>query len=332
MVAQRLGEGLRIHQHLPRIGLETVRCRSFEREGRCCHLVHVRSTLQTGKNRCVDGLGMFGFAQNEPAARPPQGFVCGGCHHVKPMVKRVVQNTTGNQSAHMRHICHGERTDLIRNRLKRGIIHLPRVRRVAADNELRALLPCSVGERGIINPALRPCRLVTHKPENTPHMADRRAMGQMSPMAEIHGKDRITRVQKPEIDGLVHRRAGQRLYICVFGTEEGCSPCPRQKLNLVCILLPAIIATARIAFCILVGKRRAEKRQHLGEAVIFGRNEFQPRTLPRFFTHKRGEYLRVTVGKVVSKLIEVHEGTLLSKPKNKRPASACRCICPGERL
>jgi hypothetical protein len=44
--------------------------------------VIVRPTLQGWKHRAIDGIGVFGLAQNHGATRPTQALVSGGHHHI----------------------------------------------------------------------------------------------------------------------------------------------------------------------------------------------------------------------------------------------------------
>ena len=101
-------------------------------------------------------------------------------------------------------------------------------------------------------------------------------------MRKIHRQHRVAGIEEGEIARLVHRRAGKRLDVGVFGAEERAGAVAREVLDAVGEFLPAVIAPARIAFRVFVGQHRTERRQHFGIGVVLRRDHLDAVVLATF--------------------------------------------------
>ena len=78
-------------------------------------------------------------------------------------------------------------------------------------------------------------------------------------MSELERQDRVSRLERRQVDGHVRLRAGVRLDVRVVGAEELLRAVDRQLLDLVDDFAAAVVALARIALRVLVGRRRADR-------------------------------------------------------------------------
>ena len=95
-------------------------------------------------------------------------------------------------------------------------------------------------------------------------------------VAKVHAEHSIAGFQPGIVDCFVRRDAGVRLYICVVCTEEFFGTVYGKLFEWVGKVLAAVVAFARVAFAIFIGKNAAIGFQHCGTDVVFTRDEFQP--------------------------------------------------------
>ena len=69
--------------------------------------------------------------------------------------------------------------------------------------------------------------------------------------------------------------AGMRLYVCVFGSEEGDQPFDRERFDRVDVLASAVVPAARVALGVLVGQHRALCLQHGPRCVVLRRDHLE---------------------------------------------------------
>ena len=74
----------------------------------------------------------------------------------------------------------------------------------------------------------------------------------MPAVIEAHAENRVTRVDERKIRRGVRLRARVRLHVCVSGAEELFRALDCKLLGDVDVLAAAVVALARIAFCIFV--------------------------------------------------------------------------------
>ena len=87
----------------------------------------------------------------KPDARSAEGLVHGGGDDVGVRHRRRVQ-ARGHEAGEVRHVHPEQRADLVGDRAERGEVELPRVRRPARDDHLRAVLE---GEPAHLGPCRR---------------------------------------------------------------------------------------------------------------------------------------------------------------------------------
>ncbi len=98
---------------------------------------------------------------------------------------------------------------------------------------------------------------------------DRRAVGQVAAVGQVHAQDLVAHVQDGEVGGHVGLGAGVGLDVHVLGAgEEGQRPILGQSLGHVHELAAAVVALAGQALGVLVGERRALRLHHRGEGVV----------------------------------------------------------------
>ncbi len=222
----------------------------------------------------------------------------GGGDDVEAGVERIAHGPGRDQPADVRDVGHGQRADLVGHRLERRVVVVARIGGVAAEHHLRPRLlgrlhQCVEVDR----PALVRMGLVADEVEHLAHVRDRRAVGQVAAVAQVHRQHGVAGLQEGEIDRLVHRRAGQRLHVGVLAAEQLGRPLPRGALDLVGELLAAVVAPAGIALGVLVGQHRAEAGQHLGIGVVLRGDHLDAVDLAALLAGDGALDLRVVGGK-----------------------------------
>ena len=104
---------------------------------------------------------------------------------------------------------------------------------------------------------------------------DRRAVGQVPTMFQIHSQNRIAGFEHRQIDRHVGLRTGMGLDIHMIGLEQLFGPVARQIFGDIDKLAPAVIALAGIAFGIFHRHHTPQRFQHPRAHQIFGRNQLQ---------------------------------------------------------
>ncbi len=102
-------------------------------------------------------------------------------------------------------------------------------------------------------------------------------------MREIHSQHGGAGLERGHINGDVRLRPGMRLDVRMLRAEKLFRTFDGEPLDAVNILAAAVISLARIAFCIFVGEDRTRGFQHSFRNEIFGRDEFEPGSLPAHF-------------------------------------------------
>ena len=86
------------------------------------------------------------------------------------------------------------------------------------------------------------------------------AVRQVAAVRQAHREDLLARLQEGPVDRLVGTRAGVRLHVGVVGAEERLAPLDRQRLGVVHLAAPAVVAAPRVPLGVLVRQRRARAR------------------------------------------------------------------------
>ena len=82
-------------------------------------------------------------------------------------------------------------------------------------------------------------------------------MRQVTAVRQIHGHNRVARIQRGEINRHIRRRTGVRLNIGVLGTKQRASAVDGELFGFVHHFATAVVTPARITFGVLVGQNAA---------------------------------------------------------------------------
>ncbi len=303
---QLLGQCARIRQHLLRIRAKRRLCRELQRHRDACDRVHVRPALHPGEHRLIDLLRELRLAENHAAARPAQRFVSGRRDDIEPGVERIRERTAGDQSADVRDVGHRQRADFIGDRTEAGIVELARIRRVAAQHDLRLHLLCRLEHAVVVDLAARRQRAIADEVEDPAHARHRRAVRQVAAMRKVHRENRVARLEARHVHGLVHRRAAQRLHVGVLGAEQSFGTLDRERFDAVRELLATVVAAPGVALGILVGEHAAVGRVDLRECVVLGRDQLDAIALSLLFALQGG--IHVGIGSLDEIERDLHGG------------------------
>ena len=126
---------------------------------------------------------------------------------------------------------------------------------------------------------------------------DRRAVGQVAAVGQVHAQDPVARLEHAEVGGHVGLRAGVGLDVDVLGArEERQRALLGERLGDVHVLAAAVVALARQALGVLVREPRALGLHHRGERVVLAGDELDLVALPVALLEHRGPELGVDVG------------------------------------
>jgi hypothetical protein len=95
---------------------------------------------------------------------------------------------------------------------------------------------------------------VLHKVVHFARKIDRRAVGEMPTMTEIHAEDLVARIQKGEVDGGVGLCPRVWLYVGVGRTKELFDAIACEVFDLVDPFTATVVTVARVAFGVFVGQ------------------------------------------------------------------------------
>ena len=266
---QLLRQDSGIGHHLLSIGAKSW----LERlaKGHCLggNRMHMRPTLDTRKDCPIDQrrniLECFGWAlewvahhsltNDQPTTRPTQRLVCRRRHNMKAIIEGVLRHSTSNQPRDMRHIGHEQSANLVANRRKACKIQLARIGTKARQDDLRLMFLRHPLQLIVVNlTCSHILHLVTDEIILAGTMRHGRTMRQVATMTQIHREDGIAWLAPCKIHCFIRLSATVRLDISMVSPEELLGAVNRQLLYLVGILLPPIIAPARVTLAIFISK------------------------------------------------------------------------------
>jgi hypothetical protein len=126
-------------------------------------------------------------------------------------------------------------------------------------------------------------------------------VGKVSARRQPKAHDGVAGLAERQIDREVGRGAGVGLDVGVLGAEQRFGAGDAQLLDLVDELLTLVVATAGIAFAVLVRQRRAERFEHRRRGVVFTRDEANLVSLALVFLFEERENLRVDAAESIAK-------------------------------
>ena len=116
-------------------------------------------------------------------------------------------------------------------------------------------------------------------------------------MGQVQAQDGVSGLQHRRVGRRVGLRAGVRLHVGVLGAEDLFGAVAGQVLHHVGILASAVVAAARVALSIFIGKDGAGRLKHRLGNKVFAGNHLQPLMLAQGFVVKSGGDFRISLGK-----------------------------------
>ena len=244
----------------------------------------------------VDRVGQLFAAEDQAAARAAQGLVGRRGHDVGVREGAGV-HAGGHEPGDVRHVHEQQRPDAVGDRRHALEIDDPRVGRGAGHDHLRPHLARGRLEGVVVDPlrlAIDAVRVDLVQPAGE---VDRRAVGEVAAVGEVHAQDPVAGLEDAEVGGHVRLRAGVRLDVDVLGArEQGQRPLLGERLGDVHVLAAAVVALAGQALGVLVGEPRALRLHDRGERVVLARDELDLVVLAVALLDHRGPQLGVDLG------------------------------------
>ena len=122
--------------------------------------------------------------------------------------------------------------------------------------------------------------VVGHHPVRAPRVVDGEAVGEVAAVGQLHGHERVARLEQGEQRRQVGRGAGVRLHVHVLGAEHGLAAVDGELLDLVHDAAAAVVAGAGRALGVLVGQHRAGRLQHRAAREVLAGDQLQRLLLP----------------------------------------------------
>ncbi len=249
--------------------------------------MHQRASLDSGHHPAIDDLGHHLRAsrfrsheterileipaeQDHATARTTERLVGRRCDDMA-MLDRGVEPALGDQSGRVRHVGHQERADFARYLAERLVVDVPAVCRRSYSDHLRPVLLCHLAHRVVVDqPGLRIDSIGDEVVELAGEV-DRRSMGKMAAVRQIHAEHCIAMLNEREVDSHVRRGAGVWLHVGVLGAEKLLHTVLRQRLGDIDPFASTVISLAGISFGVFVGEHRALRLEHgLADEVLAG--------------------------------------------------------------
>jgi hypothetical protein len=173
----------------------------------------------------------------------------------------------------MGHVAKKKRADLVCDLSEALRVDLARVRRAAADDQLRRRLlrdPENLVEVDQVGLAVDSVAGDRVEPAGE---VDLEAVGEMTTVVEPHGENRVSGLQRGEVDAHVRLRTRMRLHVCVLGAEELLRPVDRRLLDLVHDLAAAVVAPTGIPLRVLVRGDAPDRLEDARPSEVLRRDE-----------------------------------------------------------
>ena len=204
--------------------------------------------------------------------------------------------TGGDEAGEMRHVAEQVGTHLVGDLPEAVGLDRPRIRGAAADDQLRPVLLGKTEHLVVVDDVrLTADAVVGDRVEPTGEV-DLEAVGQVPAVCQLEREDRVPGLQAGEVDGHVRLGARVRLDVGVLGAEERSGPVDRELLDLVDDLAPAVVAPARIALRVLVGRDAADRLEHGGPGEVLGGDQLDLAPLTLELPPEQLGDLRVDLG------------------------------------
>ncbi len=184
-----------------------------------------------------------------------------------------------DQSGNMRHIYEQICPNLFCDIRKYIKTYLPWVGRRACDDHLRLTFPGNPSDLVIIQESLI-IYIIWHKMIQKPRHINRRTVGEMPAVRQVHPHHRIFRLQQCLIDRIVGIRPGMRLYAGMVAAKQFLHSLDRQLFQDIHMFAASVITLRRISFRIFIRRNRTHRQHHRRAYDILRSNQLQVPSLP----------------------------------------------------
>ncbi len=184
-----------------------------------------------------------------------------------------------DQAGNVRHIGGKIRADLVGDLREPLEIEMMHVRRRAGPDQLRLMLARQAFHFIHVDITVR-ADMIRHAVIKNPRRGNFPAMREMPAVRQIQSHHRIARRAGRKIHREIRGRAGIRLDVRMGDAEKFLRTFLRDRLDLIYIFVPAVIAPARIALGIFIREDRTHRHHHLRRGIILGRDHLEPLLLP----------------------------------------------------
>ena len=252
-----IGHRLRILHHLLLIGFELGLQRFLERNRLGRDHVHQRAALDARKHDALQFLFDFriGFGDDDAAARAAQSLVRGRGDDVGVRYGIWIY-ARRDETRDVGHIDQKISADLVCDGSETRPVDLLRIGAETAYQHFRLVFDGETFDFVVIDQALI-VHAVLHGVEQLAAEVDLGAVGQMAAVGQRHAENGVARIQQRKKHCLIGLRAGMRLHVGIIGPEQLLRALDRQRLGHVDVFAAAVIALARITFCVFVGELAA---------------------------------------------------------------------------
>ncbi|MNV37430.1 hypothetical protein D3C71_1289510 [compost metagenome] len=258
--------------------------RFFQRDSFSRDDVHQRAALCAWEHSRVQFLIQIfvtAFRQDQAAARTRQGFVGGGSHNMR-VWNRVRVNACRDKTSNVCHIHEQVCADAVCDFTHFCPVNHAGVSRETTDDHLRFVGLCLfrhvfvVNFTGLIDTVRDDVVQFTGE-------VNRGTVSQVTTLRQVHTENGIARLQQRGVNREVSLRTRVRLNVRVVCAEQLFCTVNRQLFNDINVLATAVVALARVTFCIFVGQLRTLRLHDARAGVVLGGDQFDVLFLTYFF-------------------------------------------------
>ena len=229
---------------------------------------------------------MFGLGQDQAAARTAQGLVGGGGDEVGDTDRAGVV-ACRDQTGVVRHVHEQISTDAVGDGAEALPVDDQRVSGCSGHDHLGLVFVGQLLYLVVIDLFL----VVQAVLDGVVQLAadvHRGAVGQVAAVRQTHAQNGVAGLEHGNVHALIRLRAGMRLDVGIFGTEQRLGAVDGQLLGHVDEFAAAVIALAGIALGVFVGQLAALRFHHCRAGVVFRGDQLDVILLATVFVLNRG--------------------------------------------
>ncbi len=181
----------------------------------------------------------------------------------------------GDEAGDVGDVGEQQRAALVGDRAERGPVDSPGVRTVAADDELGVARERELSDFVVVDGLGVATDVVLDHVVGAPRVVDVETVRKMTAVGQLHGQERVARVEEGEQGGQVGRGARVGLDVDVLGPEDGLAAVDGQLLDLVDDLAATVVPRPGEALGVLVGQHRARGLQDRAAGEVLAGDELE---------------------------------------------------------